>query len=227
MSRTKKKSVSKSEERRKLVPKNEEQINYIRTMAENQITLVNGVAGCGKGHCAVGLAVQYLIDGRIAKILIARPAVEAGEKIGSLPGSAQEKISGLLIPILDELHKFASRAEIEKWTADGKLEVCAIGYMRGRTFSNSFVIIDEVQNLSFSQIKMVLTRIGEKSKMVLMGDTDQSDLAAKDRGGFLTYLNILQEIPDIGVCTMNEVVRNPLIKHILAAVENYEKSLKK
>lgn len=211
--------------RNRLKPRTENQKNYIRTVAESSITFCQGLAGSGKTHIAIGMALEYLLDEKIKKIIITRPVLEAGEKIGYLPGTAEEKLHPYLLPILDEINHFISPALYASLKLNNKIEVVPLGLMRGRNFHESFIVADECQNASYDQLKMLLTRIGRDSKMVLTGDIGQSDLSRHMRGGFLQMISYLEGINNIGFSVLEsvDIVRNPIIAAIISRLESYEK----
>lgn len=215
--------------RNKLKPRSKNQSEYIRTIAENSITLCQGKPGSGKTHCAVGLALEYLLDNRVKKIIITRPVVEAGEKIGYLPGDANTKLFPYLLPIEDEINHFIGQSHNAALKLNNKIEIVPLGFMRGRNFHDSFIIADECQNASYDQLKMLLTRIGRNSKMVLTGDIQQSDLARHLQGGFYTLTNLLEGIEDIGISRLEDVdiVRHPIIAKILGRLDSYENESRK
>lgn len=212
--------------RKRLKPRSENQSEYIRNIAENTITFCQGKAGSGKTHIAVGMAIEYLLEKKVNKIIITRPVIEAGEKIGYLPGSAEEKLHPYLLPIIDEILYFISSAEYSSLKTNNKIEVVPLGLMRGRNFHNCFIVADECQNSTYEQLKMLLTRIGMGSKMVLTGDIDQSDLPRHTQGGFITMIDRLDNINGIGISKLegSDIVRNPIIVDILNRLEGYEKS---
>jgi phosphate starvation-inducible PhoH-like protein len=208
----------------KLKPRTHNQSEYIRTIVENTITFCQGKAGSGKTHIAVGLGLEYLLENKVKKIIITRPVVEAGEKIGYLPGDANTKLFPYLLPIEDEINYFIGPAYNASLKLNNKIEVVPLGFMRGRNFHESFIIADECQNASYEQIKMLLTRIGRNSKMVLTGDINQSDLSRHLQGGFYTLSNLLNGIDGVGIAKLEDVdiVRNPIIAKILGKIESYE-----
>lgn len=208
----------------KLKPRTHNQSEYIRTIVDNTITFCQGKAGSGKTHIAVGLGLEYLLENKVKKIIITRPVVEAGEKIGYLPGDANTKLFPYLLPIEDEINYFIGPAYNASLKLNNKIEVVPLGFMRGRNFHESFIIADECQNASYEQIKMLLTRIGRNSKMVLTGDINQSDLSRHLQGGFYTLLNLLNGIDGVGIAKLEDVdiVRNPIIAKILGKIESYE-----
>lgn len=208
----------------RLKPRTENQKDYIRTVAENTITFCQGLAGSGKTHIAIGMALEYLLDDRVKKIIITRPVIEAGEKIGYLPGTAEEKLHPYLLPIIDEINYFISPAYHASLRLNNKIEVVPLGLMRGRNFHNSFIVADECQNASYEQLKMLLTRVGNNSKMVLTGDIGQSDLNRHLQGGFINLIGALEGLDNIGFSKLEscDIIRNPIIAHILARLDNYE-----
>ena len=207
----------------KLKPRTINQKNYIRTIAENTITFCKGVPGSGKTHIAIGMALEYLLSDKVEKIIITRPVVEAGERLGFLPGTAEEKLHPYLLPILDEINYFIHMPQYSKLKVARKLEVVPLALMRGRSFHNSFVVADECQNASYAQIKMLLTRIGMDSKMALTGDLGQSDLKY-EQGGFSSIIDLLQGVNSIGFCELDgkDIVRNPIIADIVDRLESNE-----
>ena len=215
--------------RNRLKPRSDNQKDYIRTVAENTITFCQGVAGSGKTHIAIGMALEYLLDEKVKKIIITRPVVESGEKIGYLPGTAEEKLHPYLLPILDEILHFIPVSHYAALKLNNKIEIVPLGLMRGRNFHNSFIVADECQNASYDQLKMLLTRIGNDSKMVLTGDISQSDLPRNFRGGFLDLLKALDSVDGIGISKLEyqDIVRNPIIAKILLRLEYLEDENKK
>ena len=201
----------------RLKPRTINQKEYIRTVAENIITFCQGVAGSGKTHIAVGMALEYLIDHKVKKVVITRPVVEAGEKLGFLPGTAEEKLHPYLLPLFDEINYFLSTQHRGKLQNNQQIEIVPLGLMRGRSFHNAFIVADECQNASYDQLKMLLTRIGMESKMILTGDIEQSDLEQRKQGGFETIINRLQDTKDIGFANLEamDIIRNPIIADII------------
>jgi phosphate starvation-inducible PhoH-like protein len=210
--------------RNRLKPKTENQREYIRTVAENTITFSQGPAGSGKTHIAVGMALEYLLENKVKKIIITRPVFEAGEKLGYLPGTAEEKLHPYLLPILDEVHHFISFSHYSSLKSANKIEIAPLGLMRGRNFHDCFIVADECQNASYDQLKMLLTRIGNNSKMILTGDGGQSDLPRSQRGGFVHMMNGLEGIEGIGNVQLigSDIVRNPIIIKMLGRLEQLE-----
>jgi phosphate starvation-inducible PhoH-like protein len=208
----------------KLKPRTENQKNYIRNIIENSITFCQGLPGSGKTHIAVGVGLEHLLENKVKKIIITRPVVEAGEKIGYLPGDANSKLFPYLLPIEDEINYFISPSYNAYLKLNNRIEIVPLGYMRGRNFHNCFIVADECQNASYDQLKMLITRIGNNSKMVLTGDIEQSDLSMHLRGGFLHMMKALDNIENIGICklTAGDIVRNPIIAKIMEKLETYE-----
>lgn len=193
-------------------------------MVENDVVFCQGLAGSGKTHIAVGMALEWLIEDKVDKIVITRPVVEAGERLGFLPGTAEEKLHPYLLPILDEINHFITMSDYVKLKNENKIEIVPLALMRGRNFHDSFIIADECQNASYDQLKMLITRIGNQSKMVLTGDSGQSDLPRHIRGGFVDLIENLDDIDGVGIAFLEscDIVRNPIIGKILSKLEKYE-----
>lgn len=208
----------------RLKPRTINQKEYIRTVAENIITFCQGVPGSGKTHIAIGMALEYLLDHKVEKIIITRPVVEAGERLGFLPGTAEEKLHPYLLPLFDEINYFLHMQDYAKLKISRQIEIVPLGLMRGRSFHDAFIVADECQNASYDQLKMLLTRIGMNSKMILTGDVAQSDLHQVQQGGFLKLMNRLQDIDGIGVSILDpsDIIRNPIIGAIISKLEEYE-----
>ena len=170
------------------------------------------------------MALEYLLENKVKKIIITRPVIEAGEKIGYLPGTAEEKLYPYLLPILDEINHFISPAHYASLKLNNKIEVVPLGLMRGRNFHHSFIVADECQNATYEQLKMLLTRTGNESKMVLTGDVGQSDLHRHMRGGFTDMMSALTQVDGIGISQLAgcDIVRNPIIIKILGRLDLYE-----
>ena len=204
--------------KRSLKPKTPNQAEYIRTISENDITFCEGPAGSGKTSVAVGLACQYLKEGRVQKIIITRPVVESGRTgLGFLPGSFKEKIHQYLIPILEEMKLYLTSAQVKKILDDETIEVVPLEYMRGRNFHNAFMILDEAQNATFEQIKMFITRVGRDSKSVINGDLQQSDLSSNSSCDFHEIIKRLDKLENVGIMelTADDIIRNPIIGKII------------
>lgn len=201
----------------RLKPRSINQKEYIRTVAENTITFCQGVPGSGKTHIAIGMALEYLIDQKVKKIIITRPVVEAGEKLGFLPGTAEEKLHPYLLPLFDEIDYFLKPQHFGKLKHTRQIEIVPLGLMRGRSFHEAFIVADECQNASYEQLKMLLTRIGIGSKMALTGDLDQSDLVYSQKEGFRDIINRLNGTNNIGFAQLEvcDIARNPIIADIV------------
>lgn len=200
----------------KLVGRSKNQVEYIRSIANNDIILCSGPPGSGKTHIAVGSAVKALRAGAVEKIILTRPVVEVGNSIGYLPGDIEDKVGPYLIPLFDELDYYVEHKYVSKLMADGRLEICPLSMMRGRTFVNTCVILDEAQNALRGELRMFLTRIGFESKLIITGDFLQSDLPKRVRGGFTECLEKLQDMDDVVVLSLadDDIVRHPLICEI-------------
>jgi phosphate starvation-inducible protein PhoH and related proteins len=205
-------------------PKTVAQWDYVRAIRQHELTFCIGPAGTGKTYLAAVLAVQALLNGECERLILTRPAVEAGEKLGFLPGDLQQKVDPFLRPLYDALHEFIDADKIPSLMEKGTIEVAPLAYMRGRTLSNAFVIVDEAQNTTPSQMKMLLTRLGNRSRMVVTGDITQTDLPANQTSGLLVSQQILQQVEGIKFCyfTKTDVVRHALVERIVAAYERYE-----
>ena len=193
-------------------------------LLKKTITFGIGPAGTGKTYLAVAIAVNAYKEKQVEKIILTRPAVEAGEKLGFLPGDLQEKVNPYLRPLYDALQEMLGLDSFSKMMERGTIEIAPLAYMRGRTLSNAYVILDEAQNTTKEQIKMFLTRLGENSKMVITGDLTQIDLPAGHTSGLKHAVKILKDINDIGIIRLSEkdVVRHPLVQQIVKAYENNE-----
>jgi phosphate starvation-inducible PhoH-like protein len=201
------------------------QKQYIKAIQKHDVTFAIGPAGTGKTFLAAVLAVKALLNDECERIILTRPAVEAGEKLGFLPGDLQEKVNPFLRPLYDALYEFIDAEKIPDMMERGKIEVAPLAYMRGRTLSNAFVIVDEAQNTTPAQLKMVLTRLGFGSKMVVTGDITQTDLPSNQDSGLIVSRRILRNVEGIAFCelTQADVVRHPLVQKIVAAYERYDR----
>lgn len=200
------------------------QKKYVDLMKKKIVTFGIGPAGTGKTYLAVAIAVNAYKDKQVEKIILTRPAVEAGEKLGFLPGDLQEKVNPYLRPLYDALQEMLGADSFSKMMERGTIEIAPLAYMRGRTLSNAYVILDEAQNTTKEQIKMFLTRLGENSKMVITGDLTQIDLPSGHTSGLKHAVKILKDINDIGIIRLSEkdVVRHPLVQQIVKAYEANE-----
>ena len=206
---------------RPIAPKTLTQKQYVDTVRADDIVFAIGPAGTGKTYLAMALAVKELLDKRIKRIVLTRPAVEAGEKLGFLPGTLEEKVNPYLRPLYDALHDMLDPDKIQRLMTDDVIEVAPLAFMRGRTLNDSFVILDEAQNTTAEQMKMFLTRLGFGSKAVVTGDPSQTDLPRGLRSGLADALELLSDIRGIGVCrfTDADVVRHPLVAEIVRAYD--------
>jgi phosphate starvation-inducible PhoH-like protein len=205
-------------------PKTLGQKKYISAIRENTITLGIGPAGTGKTYLAVAMAVAAFRAHDINRIILTRPAVEAGEKLGFLPGDLQQKVDPYLRPLYDALFDMLGAETYQKYVERGNIEVAPLAYMRGRTLDDSFIILDEAQNTTGEQMKMFLTRLGFGSKMVITGDVTQIDLPDGKRSGLTEAERVLKNVPDISIVRFDEkdVVRHKLVQDIIKAYEKYE-----
>ena len=200
------------------------QWNYLETIRKNTITIGIGPAGTGKTYLAVAMAVKALKTREVERLILARPAVEAGEKLGFLPGDLQEKVDPYLRPLYDALSDMLGMETFQKYLAKGVIEVAPLAYMRGRNLNDSFIILDEAQNTTHEQMKMVLTRLGFGSKMVVTGDVTQIDLPTGRSSGLNQAANVLHDIKGIGIVrfTEGDVVRHEPVAEIVRAYEKFE-----
>ena len=207
--------------RKSVIARSEKQSDYIKALKENDIVLSLGPAGTGKSFLAVSVAVTLLMEKKVERVILSRPAVEAGEKLGFLPGDMKEKVDPYLKPLYDALYELFGEDKIEKKIENGEIEIAPLAFMRGRTLKNCFAILDEAQNATETQIKMFLTRIGENSKLVVNGDPSQIDLINKKQSGLLKSKNILENLKEIKIIEFDhtDVVRHPLISKIIRAYQ--------
>lgn len=201
------------------------QKKYVDAIKKNTVTIGVGPAGTGKTYLAVALAVSALKEKKVDKIILTRPAVEAGEKLGFLPGDLQEKVNPYLRPLYDGLQEMLGLDSYQKLMEKGVIEVAPLAYMRGRTLNNAFIILDEAQNTTREQMKMFLTRLGENSIMVVTGDLTQIDLPEGKKSGLKNAVTVLKDVKDIAIRFLSEkdVVRHPLVQEIVKAYERAEK----
>ena len=205
--------------KRSVIPRSEKQKNYVRALKENEIIISAGPAGTGKTFLAVAVALTMLLERKIERIILSRPAVEAGERLGFLPGDMREKVDPYLRPLYDSLYDLLDFEKIQKKIEVGDIEIAPLAFMRGRTLKNSFAILDEAQNATDTQIKMFLTRIGENSKIVINGDPSQIDLPNKSLSGLNRSKKLLGHLKEISVVDFDhkDVVRHPLVSKIVKA----------
>lgn len=211
--------------KRHIYPRSATQAKYIQEMMKNELVFGLGPAGTGKTYLAVALAVTMMLEGKIDKIILSRPAVEAGENLGFLPGDLKEKVDPYLRPLYDALYEMLPAETVDKKIALGEIEIAPLAFMRGRTLSNSFVILDEAQNTTPMQMKMFLTRLGENSRMVVNGDLSQVDLPRGVVSGLRDALDTLHNVSNISSVTFGseDVVRHGLVAKIVQAYENRKK----
>ena len=209
--------------KRSVIPRSKKQKEYVKALKNNQIIMSLGPAGTGKTYLAVAVALSMLLEKKVERIILSRPAVEAGERLGFLPGDMKEKIDPYLRPLYDSLHDMFDYDKIQRKMETGEIEIAPLAFMRGRTLKNSFAILDEAQNATETQIKMFLTRIGENSKLVVNGDPSQVDLPNKNQSGLIKSKAILKDIKEISVINFDhkDVMRHPLVTKI---VEAYQKN---
>ena len=209
---------------RPIKPKTIGQKQYVESILKNTVTIGVGPAGTGKTYLAVAAAVAAFRERKINRIILTRPAVEAGERLGFLPGDLQSKVDPYLRPLYDALFDMLGAETYQKYLERGNIEVAPLAYMRGRTLDDSFIILDEAQNTSCEQMKMFLTRMGFGSKMVITGDATQIDLPADKMSGLKQAVRVLRDVEGIGICELNDqdVVRHVMVQRIIRAYQDYE-----
>ena len=208
--------------RKKIVePRTEAQKGYVNSLFDNELVFGLGPAGTGKTYLAVAVAVAHFIDGHVDRIILSRPAVEAGEKLGYLPGDMKDKVDPYMQPLYDALNDFLPGKQLAKLIEEKRIEIAPLAFMRGRTLANAFVVLDEAQNATTMQMKMFLTRLGEGSRMVITGDRSQVDLPRGVPSGLADAEKLLSHIPDISFnyFTSKDVVRHPLVAKIIEAYD--------
>jgi phosphate starvation-inducible PhoH-like protein len=213
--------IATSPKKPAVTPKSVGQRNYLEAIRTHDVTFGIGPAGTGKTYLAVAMAVAALREGKVSRIILSRPAVEAGEALGFLPGDLYEKLAPYLRPLHDALHDMLPAEEIQKHLERGTIEIAPLAYMRGRTLNNAFIILDEAQNSTAEQMLMFLTRLGHGSKAVITGDPTQIDLPAQKRSGLLEAWQALRRVEGIAMIEFGkrDVVRHPLVQRIVAAYE--------
>jgi phosphate starvation-inducible PhoH-like protein len=209
------------EKAKRVHPRSPGQANLIRTMRENDMTFCIGPAGCGKTYLAVAMAINAMRTERVRKIVLARPAVEAGEKLGFLPGDLLAKVNPYLRPLLDSLNDLLDFEQVKRYMESDVIEIVPLAFMRGRTLNNTFIILDEGQNTTVTQMKMFLTRMGLRSKIVVTGDTTQTDLPSHIASGLTDAIHRLGHIEGVGVVelTGQDIVRHRLVRDVVRAYE--------
>jgi len=212
--------------KRDIVARSPRQAAYVRAMQEHGLVFALGPAGTGKTYLAVATAVSTLVNGEVDRLILSRPAVEAGEKLGFLPGDLREKVDPYLRPLYDALHDMLPGNIVMKRLADGDIEVAPLAFMRGRTLANAFIILDEAQNTTVGQMKMALTRMGENSRMVVTGDLTQVDLPPGVRSGLRDAAEVLRGVEGVAFAhfTDADVVRHPLVTQVVRAYDAHERA---
>ncbi len=207
--------------RKSVIARSDKQSKYIEALREKDIIMALGPAGTGKSFLAVSVAITLLMEKKVDRVILSRPAVEAGEKLGFLPGDMKEKVDPYLRPLYDALYDLFGYEKIQKKIDTGEIEIAPLAFMRGRTLKNSFAILDEAQNATITQIKMFLTRIGENSKLVVNGDPSQIDLINKSYSGLIRSTKLLKKIKEIEIIEFDhkDVVRHPLVSKIIQAYQ--------
>ncbi len=210
--------------RKTITPYTHIQANYIRAMYDNDLVFALGPAGTGKTYLAVAMAAYMFMNKKVERIILSRPAVEAGEKLGFLPGDMKEKLDPYMRPLYDALFDMMPPERVQEAIENGEIELAPLAFMRGRTFSNAFVILDEAQNTTRTQMKMFLTRMGERSRMVITGDASQIDLPKDIKSGLTDCVPKIENIPGIDVIRFSDtdVVRHPLAAKIIKAYDDWE-----
>ena len=214
-------TISIPSARRQIAPRSPAQKTYVQSIREHHLVFAIGPAGTGKTYLAVAMAVQALLNREFKRIVLARPAVEAGEKLGFLPGDIAEKVNPYLRPLYDALEDMMDIDRVRKYVERGVIEIAPLAFMRGRTLNDSFVILDEAQNTTPEQMKMFLTRLGFNSRAVITGDVTQIDLPPEKKSGLVHAAEILASIKDVGFCRFSskDVVRHPLVARIIEAYD--------
>ena len=207
--------------KKSVIARSQKQSDYIKALRENDIVMALGPAGTGKSFLAVSVAITLLMEKKVERVILSRPAVEAGEKLGFLPGDMKDKVDPYLRPLYDALYELFGFEKIDKKIETGEIEIAPLAFMRGRTLKNCFAILDEAQNATETQIKMFLTRIGENSKLVINGDPSQVDLINKSHSGLIKSRNILDQIEEIKIVEFDhrDVVRHPLVSKLIYAYQ--------
>jgi phosphate starvation-inducible PhoH-like protein len=207
--------------KRSVIPRSKKQKEYVKSLKTNQIVMSLGPAGTGKTYLAVAVALTMLLERKVERIILSRPAVEAGERLGFLPGDMKDKVDPYLRPLYDSLYDLLDYDKIQRKIESGAIEIAPLAFMRGRTLKNSFAILDEAQNATETQIKMFLTRIGENSKLVVNGDPSQVDLPNKNQSGLIKSQAILKGIKEISIINFDhkDVIRHPLVTKIIEAYQ--------
>ncbi len=213
--------------KRLIAPRTQNQAHYLQALNDHDLVFGTGPAGTGKTYLAVAFAVHLLLSEKVERLILTRPALEAGERIGFLPGDMKEKVDPYLRPLYDALHDMMDTDFVERRLAAGDIEIAPLGFMRGRTLARAAVILDEGQNATAVQMKMFLTRLGEGARMVVTGDPQQSDLPSHEKSGLVDALSILSDVKGVGVAqfTAKDVVRHPMVARIINAYDKRDKDI--
>ena len=214
--------------KKSIIPRSEKQKRYVRALRESEIVISAGPAGTGKTFLAVAAAVSQLLENKFDRIILSRPAVEAGEKLGFLPGDLKEKVDPYLRPLYDSLYDLLPSDIASRKIQSSEIEIAPLAFMRGRTLNNSFVILDEAQNATHNQIKMFLTRCGKNSRMVVTGDPSQTDLSRRSDSGLIRSIKILSDIEGVSVINFGQkdIVRDEMVTKIISAYDSYDDQIK-
>ena len=202
-------------------PRTQGQQEYLEAIARHEMTFAIGPAGTGKTYLAMAVAVSHLMNKKVKRLILTRPAVEAGENLGFLPGDLEEKISPYLRPLYDALYAMVDLTKVQRMIEEQRIEVAPLAFMRGRTLDHSFILLDEAQNTTSEQMKMFLTRLGQGSRAIITGDVTQCDLPRGTKSGLAEAARILKPVPEIGIVHLSrrDVVRHPLVERIISAYE--------
>jgi len=211
-----------SKPRKRVSARSPNQKSVLQQISQNDIVFCAGPAGSGKTHLSVGAAIEYFLKNKVSRIVVTRPIVQVGERIGFLPGTAEQKLDPYLYPVFDEFRHFMSHDEIATHKNSRSIEIIPLALMRGRNFHDAFIIGDEMQNATFDQMKMLITRMGMGSKLVVSGDLSQSDLDYRDQGAFQFCLEKLEIVEGVGISYLEkgDIVRNPIIPRILDVLDD-------
>lgn len=202
-------------------PRTQGQQEYLEAIARHEMTFAIGPAGTGKTYLAMAVAVSHLMNKKVKRLILTRPAVEAGENLGFLPGDLEEKISPYLRPLYDALYAMVDLTKVQRMIEEQRIEVAPLAFMRGRTLDHSFILLDEAQNTTSEQMKMFLTRLGQGSRAIITGDVTQCDLPRGTKSGLAEAARILKSVPEIGIVHLSrrDVVRHPLVERVIRAYE--------
>lgn len=214
---------------RPIIPRNDNQSNLVKMVENKDLVFATGPAGTGKTFIAIAMAVKALKNKEVRRIILSRPAVEAGEKLGFLPGEMKDKLDPYLQPLYDALGELIPAMKLKEYMESGVIQIAPLAFMRGRTLSDAIIILDEAQNTSPHQIKMFLTRLGQNAKMIVTGDVTQIDLPGGTVSGLKQALHILREVDELGriTFTAKDIVRHPLVKKIVGAYDKYDEERKR